>query len=213
MFTKALQRDWLPRLLTAPCIPTLWNGLIRSEVSDTFKHIQCHAHAQWVCVLISSMSPYHCKSTYYLYVCTLSSHFGLCEVSLTVPQVPYLCHNSHTYTSYCSCVRSSHTALTVSQETMCNRSFLQCVCSIEFAQICTWRHLYNYIVPFYRGRVRMNIMSPVAMKWKGFGFESNTTTVILDFFLGLLSEKGDHHSLCSQRHSDMTGLGHHISWQ
>ena len=126
---------------------------------------------------------------------------------MSVPQQPY------THKLYCNCVCSSHTALTVSQETMCNRSFLLCVCSIEFAQLCTWHHLYNYIAPFYRGSVCMNFMSPVAMKWKGFGFESNTTTVLLDFFLGLLSEKGDRHSLCSQRHSYTTGLGHHISWQ
>ena len=38
MSTKATQRDWLPRLLTAQGIPTLRNGLIRSVVGDTFKH-------------------------------------------------------------------------------------------------------------------------------------------------------------------------------
>ena len=95
-------------------------------------------------------------------------------------------HQPYTHKLYCSCVRSSHTALTVSQETMCNRSFLPCVCSIEFAQLRTWHHLYNYVAPFYQGSVRMNFMSPVAMKWKV--FESNTTTVILDFLLGLLCE-------------------------
>ena len=102
------------------------------------------------------------------YVCTLSSHFGLRGVSLTVPQVPHLCHNSHTYTSYCSCVCSSHTVLTMSQETMCNKSFLPCLCSIELAQLCTWHHLYNYIAPFYRGSVHMNILSPVANEMERF---------------------------------------------